>query len=87
MLIKEKNGSLTINCKQGEATMSTRSFGMVGKTYKSASEAFREPDYYTAIQRPQKSRYGEFWGFIGALFFVATFGYIFWQGLTHFLPY
>ena len=87
MLIREKNGSLTLNCKQGEVTMSTRSFGMVGKTYKSASEAFREPDYYTAIQRPQKSRYGEFWGFIGALFFVATFGYIFWQGLTHFLPY
>ena len=87
MLIREKNGSLTLNCKQGEVTMSTRSFGMVGKTYKSASEAFREPDYYTAIQRPQKSCYGEFWGFVAALFFVATFGYIFWQGLTHFLPY
>ena len=86
MLIKEKNGSLTVNVNEGEITMSTRSAGMVGKTYKSTQEAFKEPDYYTAIQRPQKSRYGEFCGFLGVLFFVATFGYIFWQGLTHFLP-
>ena len=42
MIVKEKNGSLTINCNQGEATMSTRSFGMVGKSYKTASEAFKD---------------------------------------------
>lgn len=34
--------------------MSTRSFGMVGKTYKTASEAFKDADYATAIQRPAK---------------------------------
>jgi hypothetical protein len=66
--------------------MSTRNVGMVGKTYKSTQEAFREPDYYTAIQRPEKSAYSELYGFLGVLFFVATFGYIFWQGLSHFLP-
>ena len=85
MLIKEKNGSFTVNINGGEV-MSTKSFGMVGKSYKTTQEAFKEPDYYTAIQRPEKSRYGEFCGFVGALFFVVTFGYIFWQGLTHFLP-
>ena len=85
MLINEKNGSFTVNVNGGEV-MSTKSFGMVGKSYKTTQEAFKEPDYYTAIQRPEKSRYGEFYGFVGALFFVATFGYIFWQGLTHFLP-
>jgi len=85
MLISEKNGSFTVNVNGGEV-MSTKSFGMVGKSYKTTQEAFKEPDYYTAIQRPEKSRYGEFCGFLGVLFFVATFGYIFWQGLTHFLP-
>jgi hypothetical protein len=29
--------------------MSVRSFGMVGKTYRSASEAFKDADYATAI--------------------------------------
>lgn len=29
--------------------MSTRTFGMVGKTYTSASEAFRDADYATGI--------------------------------------
>jgi hypothetical protein len=67
--------------------MSTRSVGKMGKTYRTQQEAFKEPDYYTAIQRPEKSPYGEFCGFVGALFFIATFGYIFWQGLNHFLPY
>jgi hypothetical protein len=66
--------------------MSTRSFGMVGKTYKTSQEAFKDAEYYTAIQRPEKSVYSELYGFLGVLFFVMTFGYIFWQGLTHFLP-
>ena len=77
MLIKEKNGSLTINCKQGEATMSTRSFGMVGKTYKSAQEAFKEPDYYTAIQRPQQSEYSHLWCVLGVISVLALIVFVF----------
>jgi hypothetical protein len=34
--------------------MSTRSFGMVGKTYKTASEAFKDANYACAITRPAK---------------------------------
>lgn len=63
--------------------MSTRSFGMVGKTYKSASEAFKDASWSTAIEKPTESRYEAFWGLLGALFFVATFGYIIWQGINH----
>lgn len=33
--------------------MSTRTFGMVGKTYTSASEAFRDADYATGIWKCQ----------------------------------
>jgi hypothetical protein len=33
--------------------MSTRSFGKVGKTYTSASEAFRDADYATGIWKCQ----------------------------------
>ncbi len=40
--------------------MSTRSFGMVGKTYKTASEAFKDADYACAITKPQNS----FWAWI-----------------------
>ena len=53
-VLEEKDGSFTINCNEGEVTMSTRNFGMVGKSYKTASEAFKDADYATAIQRPQK---------------------------------
>lgn len=67
MLIKEKNGSLTINCKQGEATMSTRSFGMVGKSYKTASEAFKDADYAQGIEMPQQSEYSHLWAVFGCL--------------------
>jgi len=77
MLIREKNGSLTINCKQGEATMSTRSFGMVGKTYKSTQEAFKEPDYYTAIQRPQQSEYSHLWCVLGVISVLALIVFVF----------
>ena len=77
MLIREKNGSLTINCKQGEATMSTRSFGMVGKTYKSAQEAFKEPDYYTAIQRPQQSEYSHLWCVLGVISVLTLIVFVF----------
>jgi len=83
MLIKEKNGSLTINCKQGEITMSTRSFGMVGKTYKSASEAFKDATWSTAIQRPAKSEYHHIWSILGVLATVVFTLYV----LNYFLPY
>jgi len=59
--------------------MSTRSFGMVGKTYKTASEAFKDADYATAIQRPQSSNVDGFNGFIMALLFLAIFSYGFWR--------
>ena len=77
MLIREKNGSLTINCKQGETTMSTRSFGMVGKTYKSTQEAFKEPDYYTAIQRPQQSEYSHLWCVLGVISVLTLIVFVF----------
>ena len=84
MIVKEKNNSYTINCKKGEATMSLRTFGMVGKTYKTASEAFKDAEYATAIQRPTEKRYEALYAIVGTLFFVATFGYIFWQAISRF---
>ena len=75
MLVKEKNGSLTINCKQGEATMSTRSFGMVGKTYKTASEAFKDASYATGIEMPDKSEYSHIWALLGGL---TALGLVLW---------
>lgn len=77
MLIREKNGSLTINVNKGEATMSTRSFGMVGKTYKSTQEAFKEPDYYVAIQRPQQSEYSHLWCVLGVISVLALIVFVF----------
>ena len=77
MLIREKNGSLTINVNKGEATMSTRSFGMVGKTYKSTQEAFKEPDYYVAIQRPQQSEYSHLWCVLGVISVLTLIVFVF----------
>jgi len=84
MLAREKNGSLTVNVNGGEVTMSTRSFGMVGKSYKTAQEAFKDADYYVAIQKPQQSEHGLIWGLLGALAFVAVFGYGFYLTITRF---
>ena len=75
MLVKEKNGSLTINCNKGEATMSTRSFGMVGKSYKTASEAFKDASYATGIEMPEKSEYSHFWALLGIL---SALGLVVW---------
>jgi len=61
--------------------MSTRSQGMVGKSYKTASEAFKDAEYASAIERPRESQYDFFWGLMGALLFVAVFGYSFWRTL------
>lgn len=75
MIVAEKDGSFTINCKQGEATMSTRSFGMVGKSYKTASEAFKDADYATGIEMPQKAEYDHLWAVFGV---IAALGLIVW---------
>jgi hypothetical protein len=64
--------------------MSTRSYGMMGKTYKSAQEAFKDAEYYVAIQRPEKSEQGVFWGFVVALLIVAIFGYGFYLTISRF---
>jgi len=70
-VIAEKDGSFTINCKKGEATMSTRSFGMVGKSYKTASEAFKDADYATGIELPQKAEYDYLWAIFGVIAAIA----------------
>jgi hypothetical protein len=58
--------------------MSTRSLGMMGKTYRSASEAFKDADYATAIQRPPSSDFDGFGAFLGGMTFLAMFAYSFW---------
>lgn len=70
-MIAEKDGSFTINCKKGEVTMSTRSFGMVGKSYKTASEAFKDADYATGIELPQKAEYDHLWAIFGVIAAIA----------------
>jgi hypothetical protein len=54
---------------------------MVGKSYKTASEAFKDAEYASAIERPQESEYDIFWGLMGALLFVGVFAYSFWRTL------
>jgi hypothetical protein len=67
VIYKEKDGSYTVNCKEGEITMSTRSFGMVGKSYSSASEAFKDADYAIGIEMPQKAEYDHLWAVFGVI--------------------
>ena len=55
--------------------MSTRNYGMVGKTYNSASEAFKDASWSTAIQRPDKSEYSHIWAILGVL---SALGLIVW---------
>jgi hypothetical protein len=57
---------------------------MVGKTFKSASEAFKDADYATAIETPAEGEYSWFWGFVGALAAVAVFGYCFYLTISRF---
>ena len=55
--------------------MSTRNYEMVGKTYNSASEAFKDASWCTAIQRPHKSEYSHIWSILGVL---SALGLIVW---------
>ena len=61
--------------------MSTRSKGMVGKTFKSVSEAFKDADYASAIQIPESSDFSGFGAFCGGMLFVAVFAYSFYRTL------
>jgi hypothetical protein len=47
--------------------MSTRNFGMVGKTYTNASEAFKDASWSTAIERPNKSENDHLWAILWVL--------------------
>jgi hypothetical protein len=55
---------------------------MVGKTYRTASEAFNDADYATALQRPESSDFDGFGAFCGALLFLAIFAYSFWRTIS-----
>ena len=55
--------------------MSTRNYGMVGKTYNSVSEAFKDASYATAIEKPLKYEYSTFWSILGVL---SALGLIVW---------
>ena len=55
--------------------MSTRSFGMVGKSYNTASEAFRDAEYATALEMPQKGEYDHILAILGAL---SALGLVVW---------
>ena len=47
--------------------MSTRTTGMTGKAFRSASEAFKDADYATAIEMPEKAEYDHLWAIFGCL--------------------
>ena len=75
MIVAEKDGSFTVNVNQGEVTMSTRSFGMVVKSYSSVSEAFKDADYAIGIEMPDRSEYSHLWAIFGVM---AALGLIVW---------
>jgi hypothetical protein len=54
---------------------------MVGKSYKTASEAFQDADYATGIEMPHKSEYSSFWAVLGVLTALGSIAYV---GFTHF---
>lgn len=53
------------------------------QTAKTASEAFKDADYATAITRPEEPSYGGFGALLGVLLMVAIFGYGFWLTISH----
>ena len=60
--------------------MSTRNFGMVGKTYKSTSEAFKDASYAYSIEPPMKDEYSTFWSVLGVL---TALGLILYYGVNY----
>ena len=73
-MILEKDGSYTINVNGG--SVSTRNFGMVGKSYKTASEAFKDSDYANAIEMPEKAEYDYIWAILGVLVAIGFMAWI-----------
>lgn len=73
-MILEKDGSYTINVNGG--SVSTRNFGMVGKSYKTASEAFKDADYANAIEMPEKAEYDYIWAIFGVLVAIGFMAWI-----------
>ena len=61
--------------KIGTREMSTRSFGMVGKSYKTASDAFKDADYAQGMEMPLESEYSHLWAILGV---IAALGLIVW---------
>jgi len=49
------------------------------KSPRTLSEAFKDAEYATSITRSEDGEYSLFWGLLGALLFVAIFGYGFWR--------
>jgi len=49
------------------------------KSPRTLSEALKDAEYCSAITRPEEPEYDLLWGFLGALLFVAVFGYGFWR--------
>jgi hypothetical protein len=48
---------------------------MVGKSYKTASEAFQDADYAQGIEMPQQGEYSHLWAIFGV---IAALGLIVW---------
>jgi hypothetical protein len=61
--------------------MSTRSFGQVGKTYNTASEAFKDASYAYSIEPPMKDEYSPIWSLLGVLTVLGIVAYL---GFTRF---
>lgn len=57
--------------------MSTRSFGMVGKSYKSASEAFKDATYANPLEMPLQSEYSHLWVIFGVIAGLVAIVFIF----------
>ena len=62
--------------------MSTRTIGMVGKTFNSIEEAFKDASYATAIQRPTTNRFDWLGAFLFGLFVSGVFGYGFYLTIS-----
>ena len=57
--------------------MSTRSFGMVGKTYRTSQEAFKDATYATGIEMPLKNEYSHVWAVLWVVAALGLVAYVF----------